>query len=426
MAVLQPGAYNGIYDMLKQRADQAAAMPPDTLGVAAKAVGTAAGAYVGDKIHTGNEEDLLKFKSNLENGIHQNEAKYKAAGEGKVFRTQKDFNDHYVQMGIDPKYAPQIGDTGVTNDKGEMGIYTAPGDELNAMKHAQFQTELQKQADELSKSTDKADQHRGSLLRLISNIPQDKLSDEKTLETIRKTIVPESEKAAKASLTKYTNPDTGEVMQKNNDTGEEIALSGPKNRPPEGTLVTKTDQLYAKEKTAIEKAKATTQKQVKPVTDTIDTADSLNTDLQKNNPNTLLNIRGEVAKLVGIPPSRLGFNMLQQEGLNKGVAERIVQGLTQADGGQALSPGNQKALLDYVNSKKQEKIKQLKSVFSDNADGLSLPQVHPDLLNSELTKGYGRYLGFPVIGPVGPDGKPQTGSVPKKGQKLPAGWTYAE
>lgn len=191
--------------------------------------------------------------------------------------------------------------------------------------------------------------------------------------------------------TKYTD-DNGVVHQTNATTGEDRILTGPKNRPTD-QLITKTEQLYPTEKKAIEKAKTVTATQAKPIVDSLTKADTLISDINDNNPNTLTNIRAELGQLAGIPGSRMGFQMMQQEGINPGLAARVEQALTRASGNKALSDDNKAAMLEYVNSRKQQKISQLNGVIEDQANGLSLPDVHSDLLKSELGKGYSRYLG---------------------------------
>lgn len=189
-----------------------------------------------------------------------------------------------------------------------------------------------------------------------------------------------------------TDPNTGLTHRINSTTNEDKVLFAPKNRPID-QLITKTEQLYPVEKKAIEKAKYETKAQVKPIIDSLEKADSLISDVNANNPNTLLNIRAELAKLgAGIPGSKVSLGVMQNEALSPGLADRAEQALVKMEGKKALSDTNKAAILQYINEKKAQKVKELNDTIQGQADSLSLPDVHPDFLKSELAKSYGRFL----------------------------------
>lgn len=158
MAVLQPSAYEGIYEMLKERARQTRESPPSTLGVAANVAGRAAGAYVGQKVSNKLENDQQKDLETFKLGLEKELARYKDEDiEGNETYTQEDVNNYFKQTtGIeDDKYIPKL-------PKGKIKL--TPQKLQDLVQKAQAHVEIEK----LASQYDETDPKKASALRALA------------------------------------------------------------------------------------------------------------------------------------------------------------------------------------------------------------------------------------------------------------------
>lgn len=373
---------------------------------------------INQQVSLEQQKGMLEYRLALEDQLKEREQNRQFSNTGGITVDDNLLNDTEKQMGVPPGTLPRNMIGKKFKDQNEFQSFLVDPAYRKNMKDS-----LTSLADQYDAQDDPAAKKYANVLRAASNLPVDKLAT--VFDQLVKENSPEGQKAKKKFSSTFIEPGTGERMGLTPD-GATIPITGPSKRPDPGELITKPGDLYANEKKVLAHAQVATQKAVKPITDKIDKADSLLSDINDNNPNTLTNIRAELAQMAGIPGSRMGFQFLQSEGLNRGFAESIDQALTKAEGNQALSDSNKKAITEYVNKKRQAAVSQLDSVVGDSANGVSaqIPDVHPDLVKSQLSAPLDRYFKsgstakkrIAVIGPSG-----ETGTI-EEGDTLPSGW----
>jgi hypothetical protein len=176
MAVFNPDqtslapSYANIIAALRSQTEQAQNAPPSTMGMLAGVAGKAAGAYVGTKVanslEASQQDKLMRMKANIQYDLDKKGADLKAQGEGKTLVTPEIAAKYYQDMGIDPKYLPNIP---------KEGVYF-PADYLpKKAKYVEFQTKVSDAAKEYGSSDSVEDKKLSKLLDVISSLPEDEI-----------------------------------------------------------------------------------------------------------------------------------------------------------------------------------------------------------------------------------------------------------
>lgn len=394
MAVLQPGAFQGIYEMLQQRANQERNAPPSTLAVAANAAGKVSGAYAGAKISNKmdaeHEKDLLRFKSGLEDTLTKKKEKYKAQGDGKQLFDQKKVNDYYQSRGLDVKFAPNVG---------EDGLYLSDKELQDIMNEGQSHVGREKLADSVEQSDPK-------FAAYIRAFPKE--GDE-----VAKRLFPETNKRSGDSGKRIVkDTERGITYEYDLATKEMTPIAGMKPSGP----IKAIDALEKNDRKEAVDVKNKFQNVYKKYRETLDVAGQLEKSISAKNPILDTATRVKMAKLFG-DSGNIAIVEQEQYGGSPEIGEQIRNFASRRFEG-VTSPENRKYLLEAVRVLKKGVQENVNTETAREKSNLKeVYNFDEDFAHTFLTGEK------PRVKVTGPDGK--TGTV-VKGSKLPEGWKYVE